>query len=90
VVEANEPLLIACDICVNEGGTQATIVQVHPDADELPPTHAAPNRRSLPGPPSWWHRRQADFTRTEEARGSNPLTSATTRDSSGNLGHLGL
>jgi pimeloyl-ACP methyl ester carboxylesterase/quinol monooxygenase YgiN len=35
VVEANEPRLIAFNIYVNEDGTEATIVQVHPDPDSM-------------------------------------------------------
>jgi quinol monooxygenase YgiN len=35
VVEANEPRLIAFNVYVNEDGTEATIVQVHPDPDSM-------------------------------------------------------
>jgi hypothetical protein len=35
VVEANEPRLIAFNIYVNEDGTEATILQVHPDPDSM-------------------------------------------------------
>ena len=35
VVEATEPRLIAFNIYVNEDGTEATIVQVHPDPDSM-------------------------------------------------------
>jgi len=35
VVEANEPRLIAFNIYVSEDGTEATIVQVHPDPDSM-------------------------------------------------------
>jgi quinol monooxygenase YgiN len=35
VVEANEPRLIAFNIYVNEDGTEATVVQVHPDPDSM-------------------------------------------------------
>jgi hypothetical protein len=35
VVEANEPRLIALNSYVNEDGTEATIVQVHPDPDSM-------------------------------------------------------
>ncbi len=32
VIEANEPRLLAMDAYVNEAGTEATLVQVYPDA----------------------------------------------------------
>ena len=35
LVEANEPRLIAFHIFVNEDGTQATTIQVHPDAASM-------------------------------------------------------
>lgn len=34
-LEANEPRVLAINAYVNEDGTEATIVQVHPDADSL-------------------------------------------------------
>jgi quinol monooxygenase YgiN len=34
-VDANEPRLIAFNIYVNDDGSEATIVQVHPDADSM-------------------------------------------------------
>ena len=35
VIEAEEPRLIAFNAYVNEDGTEAAIVQVHPDADSM-------------------------------------------------------
>jgi len=35
VVQANEPRLIAFNIYVDEDGTEASVVQVHPDADSM-------------------------------------------------------
>ena len=35
IIEANEPRLIAFGTYINDDGTKATTVQVHPDADSL-------------------------------------------------------
>lgn len=39
VIEANEPRLLAINAYVNEDGTEATFVQVHPDAASLEHHH---------------------------------------------------
>jgi hypothetical protein len=34
-IEANEPRLIHFALYINEGGTEVSVVQVHPDADSM-------------------------------------------------------
>jgi len=35
LIEANEPCLIHFALCINEDGTEVSVVQVHPDADSI-------------------------------------------------------
>jgi hypothetical protein len=64
VVEANEPRLIAFNIYVNEDGTEATVVQVHPDPDSMLFTCRWPASTSARPTSRSWRRRSAS-TSTE-------------------------